>query len=76
MYYDSVHVFFILMRGKRVRRVYIFALPWECPVPQMAKTVNQIVLHYFTVKSVNQRVSEKRNSWKKKKVFVDQEIEC
>lgn len=29
-----------------------FALPWECPVPQVATTVNQIVVRYFTVGSI------------------------
>lgn len=55
------------MCEKQARRVYIFALPWKCPVPQMAKTVNQSILRYFTVGSINQRISEKKISSEREK---------
>lgn len=43
----------ILMRKKQDLRVCIIALPWECPVPQVARTVNQIILRYFTIEFIN-----------------------
>lgn len=41
-----------------------FALPWECPVPQIAKTVNQIVLRYFTFGSVIRKIERREKAGK------------